>query len=315
MPYHIIGLGSIGMRHARNLIGMGKLVFGSDADSKRIDMLIKAGGYGHTNGVLSYDGTLVCTPTKYHFAGLCEGLDESKAVFVEKPLGTPGESQFFADMGRTGQPVMVGCHLRFHPCVIKARNWLPSIGYILHAHFFVNQYNDEYTDPVVLNWGSHEIDLAQHLLGSLEFISGYGSDKRMVLNFMRDKTDITVETDYVTFPHRRGFVICGTKGNIVCDLEHGTIEQRQNRKDRDYCYEGPYNGIYIDEMKAFVKLCEGTRSKNDSYATLQDGIDVLRLIERTDTGGSYGWTGRKVEKVGTVKAKRSERKVRRIKAA
>lgn len=320
MAYHVIGLGSIGLRHAKNLIGLDKLVFGSDPDHKRVDMLIKAGGYEHVPGFMSYGGTLVCTPTKYHFDGFMDGLTKSiSPIFIEKPLGEIGQSSLFASPSVVST-IMVGCHLRFHPCVIKARNWLPSIGDILHAHFFVNQYNDKYTDPVVLNWGSHEIDLAQHLLGKISKLVdgyiGYGDDKRRVITYqLPNKADVRIEMDYLTFPHRRGFVICGTKGNIVCDLEHGTIEQRQNRKDRHYIYEGPYNGIYIDEMKAFVKLCEGTRSKNDSYATLQDGLQVLRLIERLDTGGSYARAGREKQKDRPRKAERSGRSVQSESAA
>ena len=58
------GLGSIGMRHARNLIRLGHDVVGYDPDMDRVEMLRATGG--RLDWPQQIDGVVIATPTKIH---------------------------------------------------------------------------------------------------------------------------------------------------------------------------------------------------------------------------------------------------------
>src|SRR5262245_42559638 len=131
MKIGIIGLGSIGLRHACNLLMMGHQVYGHDPDRSRCNLLRDAGGklmanpYLHSFDTLgACDAVVIASPTPEHARGLeCLRFGNNpkyKPAFVEKPIADR------LDLENTDAVVMVGNNLRFHSAVIKAKEWLDA---------------------------------------------------------------------------------------------------------------------------------------------------------------------------------------------
>ncbi len=169
MKIGVIGLGSIGMRHARNLQSLGHKVIGYDPIEELRDQFPGEG--------LTEEAYVFATPTKHHYGNILDSALTYKPLFVEKPIAHLWHPDFHIVR-------MVGYNLRFHACVKKAKEWIDAgrIGKPLWANFTCGQFSDKpayLRDGVILNW-SHEIDLALHLLGpghleasSVRIIDGY----------------------------------------------------------------------------------------------------------------------------------------------
>src|SRR3990172_9792058 len=124
----VIGLGSIGMRHAKNLQAMGYDVRGYDPDKKK-----RLESSWTIDEVLDSDAIVIASPTKNHFHHLHVVLSEEKPAFIEKPIS----NEMIGLSHEVGAKLMVGYNLRFHSCVKKAKEWLDAglIGRPLWANF------------------------------------------------------------------------------------------------------------------------------------------------------------------------------------
>ena len=208
--FGILGMGSIGSRHASNLRSLGHEVIWYDP--------MREDGSSYGDVVDKTDAIVIASPTDLHYQQLMDALHTKKPIFCEKPIAHVEDERFKNVM-------MVGYNLRFHPCVGVAKNdWLAAssggIGKVLWAHFTCGQYNDKYTDNVILNW-SHEIDLALYLLGPAECVSCNTSNNGRIADLaLKHSDDLTsyVHLDYVSRPELRQTIIVGTEGQIILDI-------------------------------------------------------------------------------------------------
>ena len=262
MPKTILihGLGSIGMRHARNLIRMGHDVVGYDTDKERLNALAATGG--RIDWPNHIDGVVIAVPTAIHAATLdiYQKLGETP-IFIEKPIAMEPVA--------TKNIAMVGYNLRFHACVKKAREWIDAghLGQPLWANFVCGQKNVKYHDSVVLNW-SHEIDLALYLLGDIRDVEAAS------INAQETIADIcvthangcrsTIHLDYVTAPEIRQTIIVGENAAIILDL--------CNRR----CWLRDKRNIYIDEINSPIDSWdENYYDEIASFLNRIDGYDTL----------------------------------------
>lgn len=282
----IIGLGSIGERHAQNLQDMGhNWVFHDPAKDAgfRIERLFAD----------DVDAVVVASPTPQHFDDLWRCFHHKKPTFVEKPI---------AD--RLGAPLeyvnMVGYNLRFHGCVKKAKEWLDAglIGKPIWANFILGQYSEKppyLRDGVILNW-SHEIDLATYLLGNAKvtasstrtvrpgtansdvnvYLVSDGDDITDILLTHKGGCRSTVHLDYVTKPEVRQFIIGGTTGTIEVYLLSRTAYLNSSGIIAESAFRGrdTWNDNYIEEMQAFLDRIDG---KETIGCTGEEGLEVLKI--------------------------------------
>lgn len=269
MKFFILGLGSIGTRHAKNLKAMGHVVMGWDSDGLRRTEASKIGiAIGEGAKIPNADALLVCTPTSEHWAGICYGAMYKKHTFVEKPLHTHIPSvleQTIATMKEKNLVVMVGNMLRFHPEVRRVK---PLIRQPYSALFQVLQRNDRYKDPVVLNWGAHEIDLACYLLGPAKVIGAKGNEGRCAVTLLHNnEVKSVISMDYWMVPEMRGFEIA--------EKDRSIHEADLRLPD--------WNDVYIAEMQEFIMAITATREVRAwagdwCRATGEDGLATLKLI-------------------------------------
>lgn len=292
----ILGLGSIGMRHGRNLTAMGHQVIGFDP----INI-----GEGFPSiwpipdgGLKKLDAIIIANPTELHTEALSQ-TPYSTPVFMEKPIGA---SQKDYDWFNPKPPMqsnvlrqiaMVGYNLRFHGCVKKAKEWLDSgmIGEPLWANFTLGQHSIKppyLRDGVILNW-SHEIDLALYLLGDATVMGSstgikdgkdYMTDillahqQKPWLSHHREACRSTIHLDYITNPEYRCFKIIGSGGYIFFDLgnRYGTLIS--GSEISSYEEDDTWNDDYMEEMQAFLDRIDGKETIGCSGA---EGLRVLEI--------------------------------------
>jgi len=262
MKFFVIGLGSIGMRHARNLLDMGHEVCGYDVVNK-ITVYPQGMEVGDFIMADSWDGVIIASPTSTHKRYLEDAVDYGHHVFVEKPIAekADGVAEILESASSRGIIVMVGNMLRFHPNVILAKQ---HIKHPVSATFRVKQKNTKYSENVILNWGAHEIDLALYLLGPGKCVDASGTRESASVTIEHDSGVISeVYMDYLADPEVRDF----------------KVETWEDTHDINLTLHD-WNCIYVDEMAAFVGLIEGQEHgfQNLRCATGEDGLAALRII-------------------------------------
>jgi len=268
MKIGVFGLGSIGMRHAKNLIALGQEVHGRDTDpDKEWDLVAAGGKIIETAGGLH--ASVIAVPSEHH-AHYIKYNNTGMPMLMEKPLATEP-----VDISNV---VMVGNNLRFHGCVKQAKQWLAEdhIGKLRSAQFTLAQKNTKYKDHVILNWGSHELDLATYLLGDASVVSATGTDRVSFIQLQhRNGVRSNIHLDYVTEPHVRCFQILGDEGAICVNLEHRIAwVSRYFRRHEEFQGQDTWDDNYKEEMQAFIDRINGKKTLG---ATGAEGLEVLKL--------------------------------------
>src|SRR6266446_2155503 len=247
MKIGILGYGSIGQRHASNLLKLGHQVYIYDpVDPQTVfsarELVIK-----HA------DAIVVASPSKNHAEDMMDAVNAGNHVLVEKPFGYDCPSFLGGYLKRflggylkrvrikCGGNLIVatGFNLRFHDCVKKTKELIPEIGPLKSAMFTVRQKTEKaqyLRDGIIRNWLSHEIDLARYLLGEIDYvdrcdapIDEHGSDATealVVTKFKDVQNKVFFEADYFSSPESRYLWIEGEDGAIYVDLVKRNVFMR-----------------------------------------------------------------------------------------
>lgn len=293
MKIGVVGYGSIGKRHADNAERLGHEVMVYDPIGRR-DFKFERNVYEWAQAVV------IATPSYCHEAGLRAAVAHGKHVLIEKPISTSlGQLQELLDRAEAHHLiVMMGNNLRFHPCVKKAKGWLDGgmIGEPLWAQFVCGQESTKplyLSDGVILNTGSHEVDVALHLLGlgtasiasarltrSAEDVGGDDIADFIVEHANGCRSNFHV--DFVTSVPARYFRIVGTDGVIYCDLiarflcrrqMHPTLPDVQHVDN--FSGPGSWDTDYLEEMSTFIASIETGHLVG---ASGHQGLHALELL-------------------------------------
>lgn len=272
----VVGLGSIGARHARNLVELGHEVKGCDPHVESGEFHVER----RLEKIADWaDGLVIASPTTLHRPHLAWAREVGKPTFIEKPI---------ADVKITvpNNVIMVGYNLRFHQTVrrVDAIIRQGTIGVPFWANFIVSQKNSRpiyQRDGVILNW-SHEIDLALHLLGPAKVAA---SSTRTVSHY-DDLTDIVllhdsgcrscVHLDYIGDPEVRRFHILGSKGNITANLTFPRVvhTHKPGRTPEVNYANDSFDFNYREEMEAFIDRMD---DKDTLGAYPEEAMEVLDI--------------------------------------
>lgn len=259
MKFLVIGLGSIGMRHAKNLLDMGHEVYVFDTKLPELPRMPNLKWSVSLDDKV--DGWIIASPTSTHKMYLEEAINGGHHVFVEKPIANKpdGIAELLTEAKQRNLVVMVGNNLRFNSAIQEAKKYC---GKPEKAIFTIRQRNTKYKESVILNWGAHEIDEALYLLGPAKVESACGTDKDAQV-FLRHENGCLSEIylDYITDPEVRYGHIFRTDG----------VQCRYNKIVQD--------SDYVDEMQAFVDRVNGKKTLG---ATAEDGLETLKLINRAE---------------------------------
>lgn len=190
MKFLIIGAGSIGERHIRNLLTLGYsdiLVYRTrrlplrTVDASDISILTD------WREVLARkpDAAIICSPTALHLEQTLDCLRAGMHVLVEKPLShtTEGLAELKNLLTESDRLMQVGYMLRFHPLLLRVQKILNEKTYgnlvSFHSHWGEHlpdwhpweDYRNSYAARTDLGGGagltlSHDLDLALWLAAS-----------------------------------------------------------------------------------------------------------------------------------------------------
>jgi len=305
----VVGGGSIGQRHLRNLasLGVDRLV-AVDPDLRRRDTLAQLGAEVHAdleNGLATKpEMVVVATPPAYHAVALVAALESGAHVFVEKPLDATHEGALLAREAarRHDQVVWVGYQFRFHPAIRRLRELVAqgAIGRPLLLRAEVGQYLPDWRPQqdyrasynahrnlgggIILD-ASHEIDYSRLLMGEIVAVSAVAEklssldidveDAALVVARFADGALGEWHLDTIQRAYTRGAKLIGEGGTLVWEWPATVRLYRADtgRWDTDV-FPDDMNRVYLDEIQGFLRAICGDAGLG---ATLEEGFRVLQI--------------------------------------
>lgn len=310
MKILVIGCGSIGERHIRNLKGLsaGEII-AHDTERKRLSTIgekYKIQTCADLEQALSQnvDAALVCTPPSTHISIARKVIDRKAHVFIEKPLShnLRWVNELINRAKKKNLTISVGYNLRFHPGLKLVKKVIDEgqIGKVLSARAEVGQYlpdwrpwqdyrrsytaRKELGGGIILE-GSHELDYMRWLLGEVEEVSCFAGklsrlevdteDTAEVLLKFRSGAIAGIHLDFVRHDYSRNCELIGEKGSIVWSYSEALakVYSARNKKWRVFKVDKDPNEMYVREMKHFI------RCAREKETPLIDGAEGKKTLE------------------------------------
>jgi len=137
----IIGFGSIGQRHHKNLVKLGyRDVWAYDVDNTKIQKYLSAPACAgrqagkntkiikqiNINTLKQFDVAFICSPNNLHIQHALKCAQVGCYLFIEKPLSNnlSGISKLQEVCRQNKLINMVACNMRFHPCLSYIKKYL-----------------------------------------------------------------------------------------------------------------------------------------------------------------------------------------------
>ena len=304
----IIGAGSAGSRHARNLLRAGARVALTDPDGQRAAAVEGAEPVPFDlEGLQRFDGIVVASPSVYHLEQTSAALAAGTKVMVEKPLATTTDgldALVALDEGR----VMVGYNLRLHDPVVRLVQWLHDglvgepltmrlwFGHFLPAWKQGMDYRTTYSASASLGGGVlfdaiHELDLLVWMLGSDYDVIGAVVDRLgdleidvedTVRALLRHSggTIVEIELDYLSRRYRRGIEVIGGLGTLRLDWAAARLELETEARSERVPVSTPVSRSYELEAEAFLGFLRGDAKPPVDAATAAASVGLAEQIRR-----------------------------------
>lgn len=302
----VVGAGSIGARHARNLAAEGADVSICDPDPVRA----RQAGVGRVvpfdlRLAADFDAVVLASPSIHHAQQLGVVLDSGSRVLVEKPMVCAIEELGVVD-GRA-ERVMVGFNLRFHePIRIMHRlvtagaagdvvagrlwfgSWLPD--WRPHADYRQTYSARSDLGGGVLMDAIHEIDLALWFFGTDLDVCGsivarlgpldidVEDTVRALLRRRADGVPVEIALDLLSRRYRRGLEIIGTDASLRYDWDRASIEIDRPGGRESRPVQRDIASSYVEEIRCFLAWLEGSALPPVDGVVASDGIRLAHQI-------------------------------------
>ena len=310
----VVGLGSIGRRHARNwhLLGLGPLAVCRSTDLPQPEALgvevVKHRDLQRALDEWQPDVVMVTNPTSLHVATACAAVRAGAHVLVEKPLGHTVDDipTLLGAASTANRRLAVGYNLRFHPGLARLRAMLHSgaIGKALSARAEVGEYLPDwhpwedyrrsYSGRHDLGGGavltfSHELDALYWLLGAAARVTALAGHVSSLEIDTEDIAEIVVQfrsgaigsvhVDYVRRAPHRSLEVIGERGVLRWDFHRNRLELYEHASGQWRIEEGDprfdRNHMFVEELRSFARFV--TYGEPGALATGEDGAAVLAL--------------------------------------
>jgi len=294
MKLLVIGCGSIGERHIRNLRSLSvDNILACDTNSDRLHLMKEkydAEIYKDVDEALKKkpDAVLICTPPNLHIPMALKSIEHNAHIFVEKPISHNLEKvdDFLTEAKRKKLIVLVGYNLRFHQGIILMKKMINEkvVGKVLSARAEFGQYlpdwrpeqnyKQSYTGKNDMGGGvildvSHEIDYIRWLLGDITEVSCFADkvsnldvdveDTAEILLKFKNKIIAEIHLDFVQREYSRNCKIIGEEGTLIWDYPGKYVKTYHSttKQWKTYPIEIEPNDMYVDEMKHFLECIKG----------------------------------------------------------
>ena len=310
----VVGLGSIGTRHLKNLLALGY---------RNISIVTRLGkveeGFERFKFYTSISNAcsdknintaIIATPTSNHISDLLEVLENNiQNIYLEKPV-----SHSLNDIKKAGKKLtlsganlVVGYDLHFDPGLLLMKEYIDTkkIGKVVSFISEVGQYLPDWRPGIdyrksmsahktqgggVMLDLVHEFDYINWLLGPIRSISGKNGK---ISNLEIDTEDVsvniietisgalgTLHLDYLQCELSRSCKVIGDEGVIVWDYNNSTVKfmSHQDRVWLTHDFsEYKRDDRFIDIMETF--MASSKEVNDDRLVNFKDAIKSIELVE------------------------------------
>lgn len=309
----VVGAGSIGKRHVRNLrqLGVSRLAI-CDPDPAGRDAIGREAGiderYGELGDVALKEGDVVfiCSPNHLHAEQAVYAAARGCHLFIEKPLAHTLDH--LEELGRLvhrqSLVTLVGCNMRFYPCVATLKRLLGEgrIGRVLSFRVEAGIYLPNWRPHLDYrkNYGAHraqgggvildmihEIDYARWLFGDpvevfsvSEKVSSLDIDTEDVgeITLRYDGMIGNIHLDYLSHRYTRMVHAVGERGDLFWEWHAKGVECFEARIQEHAFFPLPQgydlNQMYLDEMTYFL---DHVTSRRETFFSVSEARRVLEI--------------------------------------
>jgi predicted dehydrogenase len=320
----IVGLGSIGRRHLRNLVALDEkdVVLVRSHRSSLPDAELAGfeveSDLGRALAKHRPDGVIIANPTSLHVDAGLEAAQAGCCILLEKPVADSlaGAQRLQAAVNSTGARVLVGFQFRFHPALKLAARTISSgeLGRIMSAHVHYGEYlpswhpwedyRQGYAARADLGGGvlltqCHSLDYVPWLVGAVQDVWGFAAKISDLQIDVEDTAEIglrftngalaTIHLDFAQQPPSHHLQVTGTEGLLHCDLLTGSTRIYRVARSEWEDYPPPIgwerNSMFMAEMEHFLAIARRTA---EPTCSLEDGIRVMQIIDAVRTSSNAG---------------------------
>jgi len=304
-----VGYGSIGKRHVKNILKISNhevLVYSSKQGHKSKNRCEFCNSLEKCISKKP-DAAIIANVSSNHIK-IAEILAKNKIhLLIEKPLSNSlvGINNLLKLTRKNKLITLMGCNLRFHPCIKKIRELIQKnkIGRIIsiqveNGSYLPSWHNNEnyrrnYASRKELGGGViltciHEIDYLYWMFGKPKetfAVAGKFSDLDInvedlasIIFKFNERKIAQIHLDYFQIPSSRGCKLIGTKGTILWNSTKNEIlvSNLKNKKFIKKFSVKNYNieRTYIDEINHFLKCIKNNQI---TINPLTDGIETLKI--------------------------------------
>lgn len=288
----VVGCGSIGRRHLKNILSLGHEVAGVDLSEeyrKWVEENLEVKTYGDLEEAIKIEtpeACFVCTPPSTHIPIAKKAIEHGIHVFVEKPLSNSleGVDELIKAAKERKLKIAIGYNLRFNKGIAKLKELVDSgkIGKVCYSRLIVGQYlpdwrpwqdyRKSYTAKKSLGGGiildaSHELDYARWIFGEPKAVTCVAKKVSSLDVETEDNADILIEfkkgsvgnvhLDFVRRDYRRGCEVVGEKGTLELFFNDKIVLLNPEKKGEEvFDVKEDVNFMYIEEEKQFLECIE-----------------------------------------------------------
>ncbi|MBM3702109.1 MAG: Gfo/Idh/MocA family oxidoreductase [Actinobacteria bacterium] len=319
MNFLVIGCGSIGQRHIKNLITMNYKVYGCEKDPLKARYVREKYGievFSDLNKALKriYEGAFICTPTNLHIPIAIKVAKKGINLFIEKPLSNSIKEidKLSAIVNEKKLITFIGCNIRFFPSfklveeLIKKNKIGKVLSVKVECGFFLpywhpyEDYRKGYSANRCLGGGVifddvHEIDALYWLFGEVKEIFCF-ADKISNLDidvediaeiFLKFKSGIIaqIHLDYLQHTYRRYYELIGEKGMIIWDYISQNVQLYSKKINQLQVFQENINIsreiMFIDEIKHFTNCIESKENSINNITTAKKVLEIALACYRS----------------------------------
>ncbi len=310
----VVGLGSVGRRHAENLVSLGCAHV--EVCSERHCVQEFSVGDVSLRVFHEYEAALDARPdvvviantTNLHASYAARAIERGCHVYLDKPAALSAvEALPLADLARARSvTVAIGCQLRFNACLesIKAILGSGRLGRIVYVHAQMGEFLPDYHPDEdyrqsyaaraqlgggVLRTQIHDINYLHWLFGRFETVYAVGGkssdleidveDNVSFLLRSRSGVGVAAHMDFLQRPRRRALTIAGEWGSLYWDYDANSVRMVSGAEPEQEVGQGvplDRNGMFLGAMRDFFRcMAAGCPPRT----TLADGIADLRVVD------------------------------------
>lgn len=308
----VVGCGSIGQRHIRNLRALGiRRVTATDCDAASVDLATTAGAVAARSLEEGLGArpmlVVVGTPPATHVGIARQAVAAGAHVLVEKPIDvavTPELDALLAEARVAGRTVAVGYNLRFHTALRALKGAVDEraagdvllldieFGYYLPDWRPGRDYRTGYGTQRALGGGilldaSHELDYLRWIGGEVASVFAVLArvsaldmdveDTAFLSCRMHSGAVAHVRLDCLQRRYSRHCKVIGSDGVVEWNWESGTRIARAGGSGWDQIAAPPdVNQMYVDELRDVLQAVADGRHP---LVTGEDGRATLAVLD------------------------------------